>query len=159
LRRFQRYDGGFVYWPEMHETDLYVSSWVAFALGEAGRSGISIPAEMMRRGFGFVEQRVRYPRHDLGEDTAWSEQAFGLYVLGENGVPPPADLLQRVHAHRRELPVFAMAWIDVALRRASASDPRAAELWRQIANGSVETAGSAHFAEQRVESARLLWHS
>lgn len=159
LRRYQRWDGGFVYWPEMRETDLYVSSWVVFALGEARRAGLVVPDDTLHRGLQFVERRVRNPRHDLGEDTAWAEQAFGLYVLAENGRVPPADLLQRVHGHRRDLPVFAMAWLDVALRKASAGDPRAAELWRQISNGSVETAGSAHFAEQRVESARLLWHS
>ncbi|MBK8169727.1 MAG: Ig-like domain-containing protein [Sandaracinaceae bacterium] len=159
LQRLQRSSGGFAYWAEEHRQHLYVSAWVTYALLEAKRAGFDVPQTMLDHALAFVTHRLERPNVQLGEDQAWAEQALALYVLAEAERVLNPELLNRVHAHVRELPVFAKAWLDRALRRANANDPRATALWTEISNGAVLTAAGAHFAEERVESARLLWHS
>jgi uncharacterized protein YfaS (alpha-2-macroglobulin family) len=160
LWRLQRGDGGFVYWPEAYDSELYTSAWVVYALLEAKRAGLEVDRAKLDRALDFLVQRVRYPSHQYGEDTDWTLQAAALYAYAGSDHNPPRDLVMRVHAHAEDLPLFAKAWLMIALRESfGTDDANAAELWRQTENAAVETAAGAHFAEQRVESARLLWHS
>jgi uncharacterized protein YfaS (alpha-2-macroglobulin family) len=75
-------------------------------------------------------------------------------------------VLSDFFAQRTDRPLYAKAWLAAAIRAARAGDPRVAEILREIENAAVESAGTASFAERRVETTvpgtgeeRLLWHS
>ena len=102
LSHLQQRDGGFVFWPESQQTELYTSAWVTFALGEARRAGIDFPAEMFDRGLAFLVDRLRSPLTDLGEDQAWETQAFALSVLARGARGRESEFLARVYAHAQK---------------------------------------------------------
>lgn len=156
LLRLQR-RGGFAAWSSARRIYLDESAWGTFALLEARRAGLEVPERALNDAFAFLSRRVEHPAGDIGEDGDYVGQAFALFVLAEGAQTLNAEVIDRVHHHVRELPVFARAWLERAMRHAH--DRRADDIWRDIANGAVLTASGAHFAETRVESARLLWHS
>lgn len=159
LLRLQHRYGGFKYWPESRYAELYTSAWATFALAEAQRAGFEIDDQVLSKSYRFLRQRLDYPRVSLGEDRAWSVQALALYTLAQSDQRLKGAHISRVWRHRRELPLFAKAWLLTALRHSNLGDRRVDQLWREIENASVETPAGAHFAENTVESARLLWHS
>ena len=159
LGRLQRPDGGFALWPTSRDRWLYTSAWVTFALVEAKDAGMAIDANMMQRATTFLGRRLRYPNRSLGEHTAYSVQALAVYALSRAGQTPNDVDLGRIYEHRGDLPLFGKSWLIAALHRTHPGDGRVETLWREVENAAVETPSAAHFGEQRVESARLLWHS
>lgn len=159
LADLQEWSGGFRYWPGSPRTSLYVSAWATLSLHEARRAGFEVGDRVLERAQRFLDQRLAQPADHLGEDRSMAVQALGLYAQAATGGRARPDVLDRVYRRRDQLPVFAKAWLAVALRERAAADPRAAELWRQIESAAVETPSGAHFAESTVESARLLWHT
>jgi uncharacterized protein YfaS (alpha-2-macroglobulin family) len=159
LYRLQRGDGGFVFWPRSYQTELYTSAWVVYALLEAKDAGIAVDPTKLSAGLSFLMNRTRHPRRSLGERTDWVLHAAALYTYARSGRTPPNDLLTRVWGQREHLPLFAKAWLLGAIHEANEEDARGQELWRELQNAAVVSAGGAHFAESTVESARVLWHS
>ncbi len=80
-------------------------------------------------------------------------------ALAEGGRALAPAAVGAVWARRTRLPLFAKAWLAAALATRDPADARAAQLAREIENAAVETAGAVSFGEERVESARMLWHS
>lgn len=156
LLRLQR-SGGFVSWESARRAYLDDSAWATLALVEARRAGIDVPQAAITNAIQFLARRISAPYDDVGEDGNYAGKAFAAFAIVEGGGTVEQPVVASLYTHRGDLPVYAQAWLERVLR--SQRDPRADELWRNIANGAVLTASGAHFAENRVLSARLLWHS
>jgi uncharacterized protein YfaS (alpha-2-macroglobulin family) len=64
-----------------------------------------------------------------------------------------------LYGRLKELPLFAKAWLMVAIYRHNPKDKRVANLLRILDNSATQLPGRVHFAEKKTESLRMLMHS
>lgn len=163
LVSLQHHDGGFRFWPGSPATDPWTSGWVTFALLRGQEAGYDVPKTTLDRAKRYLLNRGLDPPTTWGEAYRRAVQAQSLLVLtgmGEKGGRVPG-VAGELYGARSELPFFTRAQLLVSLDRLAGKkgDARTAELLRLIGNAAVETPSTAHFAEQRTESLRLLMHS
>jgi uncharacterized protein YfaS (alpha-2-macroglobulin family) len=89
LLRRQQGDGGFAFWPELHESDPWVSAYALWVLHEAKRKGKTIVPSVFERGTRYLRQ-LSNQRDDAHLGTA----AFATFVLSRLGKPD----VQTIHA-------------------------------------------------------------
>lgn len=158
LLSYQRYDGGWGTWQGSRISWPFLSAYATFALLRAKEAGERVPAAKLQRAKRFLKYRLDHPRKQFGEHVAWVAQTASVWVLSEMK-QLERQHMARLYGLRAKLPLFARAWLMVALHRAEGRSARVEELLREIDNAAVQTASSAHFAEGKTESLRLLMHS
>lgn len=159
----QHYDGGFLFWPGSRQSDPWASGWAAFALLRGKEAGYDVPDHVLADAKRYLLGRGLEPPKTWGETWRRAVKAQSLMVLTEMGekggrVPSVANDL---YGDRGELPFFTRAQLLVSLHRLAGkkADARVGELLRLIDNAAVQTPSTAHYAEQRTESLKLLMHS
>jgi uncharacterized protein YfaS (alpha-2-macroglobulin family) len=154
----QRGDGGWGYWDGSRRSWPWISSYAAFALARARKAGYAVPARDLARARQFLTWRLDHPLTEYFEHRDYVSQTAMAWTLAELGAGPRGHL-GRLYGHRRQLPLFARAWLMTALHRVEGRSRRVRELLREIENAAVQTAATARFAEARTESLRVLMHS
>jgi uncharacterized protein YfaS (alpha-2-macroglobulin family) len=158
LISFQRYDGGWGNWQGSTLSWPYISAYAAYALLRAKEAGVEVPEYNIQRARSFLKYRLDYPMTEFLEQYNYVAQVASAWVLSEVGQHERGHLA-RLYGLKHKLPMFAKAWLLVALFRAEGRSARVAELLREFSNAAVQTAAAAHFAEGKSESLRLLMHS
>lgn len=168
LYNHQRSDGGFGYWPGSRESWLYVSAYAAMTMDLASRAGFTVPQHRLDNAAAFLENRLDHP-HDW-EAWAYGSQTMAVLVLArlDRAALKHMKRLYGLATKRagqgqrpawNELSLFARAWLLEAYGRLDPNGKEFAELYRQVSNAAVETAGAIHFAEGKRESLKLMMHS
>lgn len=68
FRKMQTDDGGFSYWPGSRESDAHVTPYVLLALVQMRDLGVDIPADIISKAQGFVENQVKSLSGSIPED-------------------------------------------------------------------------------------------
>lgn len=81
--------GGFRYWPNKRDANLWVSSYAGQFLYHADKKGYNVPAGMISRWEKFQKNTARSwkPRYYMGRCTNCFDQSYRLYTLAEIGKP------------------------------------------------------------------------
>jgi alpha-2-macroglobulin len=157
----QNGDGGFRFWDTPERSWPYLSVWTTFALLEGKKAGFKVDEDALGRAMNYLENFVRY-----GESTPWgryydhTSRAFAVWLLSRED--RGAELLDRVYANRKEVPLYAHAQLMAAAHKFGREREREA-LLTELRAKVVETAKTAHFAERVGEAEsdglQLLMHS
>ncbi len=159
LARAQRYDGGWGFWSGSDRSSLWISSYVAYALLRGRAAGYSVPPMALSRAQSFLNYRLTYGAWAYPwEANSYATHALALLVLSEMRAFP-SNAINKVYAHRDELPLFAKAWMISVFHRQDPQDSRIEALLTVLRNRAEETASAIRFAEGQTESLRLLMHS
>lgn len=148
LVSMQTDSGGFSYWPGGTLPHPYVSAYVTWVLYLAEQAGHAVPNGSLERALAYLETVVAPPGEDAPDSVIYYgdlRRAIAVHVLAETGRKPRAAIDRLLG--QPELPVFAKAFVIAAVAKVNPSDPRLAELLRQLLNTITQTPGSASVVE------------
>ena len=157
LLSMQTQDGGFSYWPGQSRPHPYVSGYVTWLLQMASRTGHSVPAQALERAYKFLFEITKSPDRDMAEASIYYHdlrRAIAVHTLAQVG-KAPAEALDQLY-ERQDLPVFARAFLLMALDATDPNDGRVAALASELLSAVNEDASKASVSEKpRMASASL----
>jgi len=146
LYGFQRSDGGFGFWNDSPRSYTYLTAYILFALREAKKSRYAVDANVLKNAEGFLLSALR--SKDLMDEIDDTTRTYIVFVLAEGGSYDRARL-DMLYSRRASLPVFAKAYLAMALQKAAGfqtSERAMTVLNEAIATAKVDARG-AHFEE------------
>ncbi len=164
---FQRENGGFSYWKNVHWTYAYVSAYAMYTAVQAQRHGYVVDKRMMDQGFGYLKRVLR------GEERSWYDtpwigsctQALILYTLALAG-QPDYGYMEKLYQDEKKspnenvrLPLFAKAYLLKALSFAHGNQAMIQDLARDLLNQAKIAPTSAHFEERNPYGFEWIFHS
>jgi uncharacterized protein YfaS (alpha-2-macroglobulin family) len=143
----QTASGGFSYWPGGQDVHVYASAYATWVLQRAHAAGYPVPKLALERALDDLAGRVRkldVPRVDQGDGV---RLAIAVHALADAGreVRDPAVQL---HAIRQRLPLFARAFLLMAIHRDDPKAPEVATLLAELLANIRELPATAHTSEQ-----------
>lgn len=149
LRALQHADGTFGYWPDDPEPAGHAGAYATWVLQLAADAGQPVPSDVLSRALDAIVAGLSSPLPGASEarDLRRAELALEVHVLvdaGRGDDPAVAPVLDDLHAHRDGLPLFARAWLLMALHGADPHDPRVDVVRRSLSSTIEELPGSAH---------------
>ncbi|MEZ4449332.1 MAG: alpha-2-macroglobulin family protein [Nannocystaceae bacterium] len=149
LLAMQRESGGFAYWPGDDAANDYVSAYATWVLGLAAASGREVDLSALSEARDFLQRRLEVAAAEVpsGRGLARSvEAAIALHTLADAGVRVKPRALE-LYADRERLPIFARAFLLMALHRGDPGAPEVQTLTRELLGAIDELPGSAHVRE------------
>jgi uncharacterized protein YfaS (alpha-2-macroglobulin family) len=137
----QQSDGGFALWPEQAKSQLWVSAYALWVLGESSRHGARVPKASLDRGRAYLRERLA---HDWESDPASS--ALALDVLAMLGALD-TGYAKRLLEQGERLPLFAKGLVLHALAVGKAPAELREPLARDVSNRLRISGDSAYVAE------------
>lgn len=164
LRAMQHADGTFGYWPDDPEPAGHAGAYATWVLQLAADAGQPVPADALARALDAIVAGLSAPLPGVTEarDLRRAELALEVHVLvdaGRGDDPAVRAVLDDLHAHRDALPLFARAWLLMALHGADSRDPRVAVVRRSISAAIETLPGSAHPVDTASERYAVLFDS
>ncbi len=156
---YQKYDGGFGYWPNSEYVNAYVSAYTMMALTKAKEKGYTVPQYAFDRGIDYLKTTVRNSKMDwYGLNYLHCTQALMLSVLADNGYYD-ASSAELLFQRREELPLYARTHLWKAIVKGKGQSAMAAELRRSLNNAIKLEATSAHFEEPNPAGMEWTFYS
>jgi len=146
----QKEDGGWGWWSTS-ENNIYVTSYVVFALTKAQQAGVDVSATVLANGQNFLLNHLQTTRQ-LNTTFDANRHAFVLYALAEGGVAP-RDSLEALLDAREKLAHYGRAYLALALNLTD-SQKYAGDidtLLSDINNAAILSATGAHWEEDRYD--------
>ncbi len=148
LYALQNEDGGWAWWSNL-PSNPYISAYIIMGLLRARDAGFRVNAESLRRG-------MEYLRGTL-EDTAalrqyyeFNQQAYKLYVLGEDGMGNSTKVNELYDARDR-LSLYARALLALTLGKTNPQDERLKTLFADLNGQAIVSATGTHWEEAYVD--------
>lgn len=155
LRSMQLSSGGFAYWPGNTDEMPYASAFATWVLARAARAGMAVPDPMLDAALQDLQARATaWARQDAPPFDTDIHMTLALHALADADRLAQAsmELFDGVFARRGRLPVFARAFLLLALHRVQPQDPRIAELTRELLAKVDERNDGA-----RIETTSTRW--
>jgi uncharacterized protein YfaS (alpha-2-macroglobulin family) len=152
LLSMQTSSGGFAYWPGYDEPHPYVSGYVTWLLGLAQRAGFKLPADAMERAYAYLETITRNPDRDWPDHVLQQHdirRAISVHALADAGRPVKTAVDELWERHL-DLPLFARAFLLLAMHRADPQDARLKPLTGELLGALQELPATAHATERNV---------
>ncbi|MDD5623603.1 MAG: Ig-like domain-containing protein [Candidatus Peribacteraceae bacterium] len=160
LSTFQRSDGGFGYWTESDRSYPYLSAYALHALSLTRDAGYSVDQSMIDRTRNYLDEALRHtdPTDEMYLNPA--SRAYVLFVLSETG-KGDVSLLANLYEQRKQLPLFAKAYLAMALQHEGArtSVSKATSLLTDIQNAAKVDGRGTHFEEENDYSSWSTMHT
>jgi uncharacterized protein YfaS (alpha-2-macroglobulin family) len=147
----QTASGGFGYWPGATEVHVYASAYATWVLQLAAKAGHPVPEDALRRALDALEARIGGTRFaQIPVDWGYHDgvrTAIALHALAEAGrdVRKPAAEL---HTLRQQLPLYARAFLLMALHRQDPAAPEVRALLGELLGNIQELPATAHTQER-----------
>ncbi len=146
----QKQDGGWGWWAGS-ESNVYITSYVVFALTKADQAGIDVSATALANGQNYLLSHLQTTR-ELNSTFDANRHAYVLYVLAEGGRAPRDSLADLIEAHEK-LSHYARAYLAMALHL---TNPQQYEgtidtLLSDLNNAAILSATGAHWEEDRYD--------
>jgi len=157
LERFQCDSGGFAYWSGSCETvSPYLTAYLLQVMKTASDLKYDVDRGVRDRAYTYLQQQLATPPPVNASwrpaYTAW--QAFAVKVLVEGGRNQDSNI-NRLHAYREQMPVFALAYLHDALVAKGETGLRVTDIRRRLTNAILPEAGTAHVKE--LDDPYLAW--
>lgn len=165
--------GGFAYWPGGREPHLYATAYATWTLYQLRKAGYAVPSELLEGALSYLQAAVEPdgeaepqrltpgvgPLRSLFDDPLErTRRVLAVHALAALG-RKPVSAIDDLYTHRAALPVFARAFLLMALHAALPTDPRIAELTDELIGHIDELPGSAHVRESVRHKLDALFHS
>lgn len=136
LRKYQRPDGGFGYWPDSRESSLYVSLRVAMLHAMAKERGY--PDSDLKIDIGGL---ISFIRGEIRRSSYGSYRAFARYVLAMEGVRDDSEV-SGIYSEAKDKNLTAMAYCGLYWQVVGSADKARAVVddlrkWLSISQRSV----------------------
>ncbi|MBU1535886.1 hypothetical protein KKF84_11245, partial [Myxococcota bacterium] len=172
LVQWQKYGGGWSYWPSWWRPCPYCTMYVTWTLLRGHEAGFKVPKDTLNKAAYYLSRVV-------DGSLTWDEGGY-LYsntmkvmagwVLSELQKVPGitnarnaqwlSGYMKGVYrSGLKYLPMFAKAMLMTVLHRVGNSESEIEALNRVFQNAVVESASSVHFAESTARDLQLLMHS
>lgn len=151
----QRNDGGFGYWPDMPESDTWLTAYTLWGLHLAKERGRPVSPQSLARASNWLRDKIAAcgrpvrtvrDRFCSDDDVMLSTQAFVLDVLAMTG-KPDAGYMNRLFERRAKMPLFARALLAHAMAISKMRPEDTKELVRDAENYVRVTPAGATIAE------------
>lgn len=157
----QTHGGGFAYWPGGTRPHAYATAYATWVLLLARDGGHNVPAAAIDRALTYLEHQLsRESDGELAHQRLYSyvRQAIAAYTLARAG-RNVETVLERLHSRRNAMPIFARAFVWMALHHARPNDPRAMAMASEILGELAEQPGTAHVNERIAYDLQEVFHS
>ena len=141
LYNYQRADGGFGYWSDSQKSYPYLTAYIVYALTLTKDAGYSVDANVLVKANSYLQDVLR--SQNMEDQVALTTRAYILFVLSENG-RGDLGLLNNLFEKRRDLPVFARAYLAMAY----GNHKNAKTILQEIIDEVKIDARGAHFEEK-----------
>jgi uncharacterized protein YfaS (alpha-2-macroglobulin family) len=151
----QQGDGGFGMWPESGESFPWVSAYATWVLDQAAEHGARVPKAARDRAHEYLRRQL------VGLDADRSRRstaAFIVDVLAEAGQPDPG-YMARLFEGRKDLPLFARAFLLHALAVAKVSSSSINDLLTETSSALRIANDAAYVAENAGDEYAVLFDS
>jgi alpha-2-macroglobulin len=148
LVTMQHDDGTFGYWPGDPEVAAHAGAYATWVMQLAADAGQPVPAKALAKALDALAAGLAapLPAGSHARDLRRAELALEVHVLaraGRAGDPAVQAVLDDLHAHRDALPLFARAWLLMALHAVDPRDSRIGDVRRGISAAIERQAGFA----------------
>jgi alpha-2-macroglobulin len=160
LSSLQVSSGGFAYWPEAKEPNLFASIYTTWVLMLAEQKrAVELPPGLLSRALDHVQASLERPASPTEDKSVYySNRAFALAVLAIAKRNIRGETLNAAFADRQTLPPFAKAWLLIAVAQ-SADRVKSQALLNDIAGSIVELPSTANVNDGRTEALDQAFHS
>ncbi|MBU0516152.1 MAG: hypothetical protein KJ621_15420, partial [Proteobacteria bacterium] len=119
LPKFQRYDGGFVFWPSMVRSSPFLSTYVMDMLTRFKKAGLEVDLAVYHKGLRYLRRVLTHKVFPTWYSPASkaNTRAYALAVLAGAGQPID-NLIEPVLEARERMTPFGLAHLALALKRA-----------------------------------------
>jgi len=160
LRGLQNDDGGFPYWRRGFDSIPFNTIHVAHALYRAQSKGYDVPADMLQRAMGYLQQIENYYPYWYTQETRWTLSAYALYVRNLTGDKDSTKALRLFNeAGLDKLSMEAIGWLWPVLQGDSNAAGELGAIRTFVNNHVVETPGAANFTTYYDDQTYLLLSS
>ena len=146
----QRSDGGFAFWPGGDSYDV-LSAYVTWALVEARKLGVSVEDRVLDEAATYLSQGLRQERRRWGPQHDWTARVLFSFALARLGRPEPGYFQLLNDRRNEEGSLWGRALLAATMLEVNRSDPRAAELIREVCNSLAIEARTARLEEKEPE--------
>ncbi len=143
--------GGFAYWPGGKEVHVYASAYATWVLQLASKAGHPVPEAALKRALDYLEGRVgNLVLAQIPVDWGYYDgvrAAIALHVLAD----ADRDVRKQaasMYVLRQQLPLFARAFLLMAMHRADPQSPEVRTLQSELLGNLQELPATAHTSEQ-----------
>ena len=151
LLSMQTREGGFGYWPGARDVHAYASAYATWVLHLADQAGYEVPDEALTRALDDLARRLGGLRlADVPVDwggVAGARAAIGVHVLADAG-RDVGETAAALYAARQSLPLFARAFLLMALHRQDPQGAAVHTLAAELRGALREHPATAHAVEQ-----------
>ncbi len=161
LLSMQLSDGGFSYWPGGTTAAPYSSAYATWVLVRAQKAGFKVPKGALERALNYLEDMVRSEPISTVQThghLSGIRRAIAVHTLGAAG-RPARKAIKDLYIHRADLPIFARAFLLMALHDLDRDDPRVRSLSAELLGNLEETSASAHAMESVGYDLSGVFHS
>ncbi|HFE44126.1 MAG TPA: hypothetical protein ENJ18_01350, partial [Nannocystis exedens] len=153
--------GGFAYWPGGTEAAPYSSAYATWVLLRAEKAGFKVPRGKLNQALDYLEKIVN--SHVISTSPKYGQlsevrRAIAVHTLSAAGRPARAAI-EDLYTRRSELPVFARAFVLMAMEEQKSDDPRVRSLSAELLGNLEETPASAHTMESVRVDLPGVFHS
>lgn len=158
MKSYQQNDGGFSLWPGSHLSSPFLSSYAAFCLMQAEKSGFPVPESGLSKVLDYLSRvargEERFQNHPYSRQTSLSVRAFALYLLAAAGRPEPG-YTEKLFAERKDLSTFGKTMLLKAMHHEQ-DYPEAKKLLLQELMNKIKVSPT-HAYFENDEGARGAW--
>lgn len=164
LVSMQHEDGTFGYWPDDPEAAAFAGAYATWVMQLAAEAGQPVPTTALAKALDAIAAGLSAPLPTTSEarDLRRAERALAVHVLvraGRETEPAVAAVLDDLHEHRDALPLFARAWLLMALHDADMRDSRTGDVERGISTAIERQPGSARLLDTASDRYDVLFDS
>lgn len=142
--------GGFSYWPGGKSVHVYASAYATWVLQLAKKNGHPVPELALTRALDDLERRVgKLELSTVPVDWGYSDGvriAIALHTLADAGRDVSTQAVA-LHTLRQRLPLFARAFLLMALHRGDPQGPAVRSLASELLGNIRELQATAHTGE------------
>ncbi len=161
LLTMQTHEGGFAYWPGGGSPHPYVSAYVTWILQMASAKGHHVPPKALDKALKYLEEVTQNPDEDWPQwrlDIHDTRRTLAAWVLVASG-RKANKALDALHQRRARLPLFANAFVLMALHGQDPTDPRVISVRDHLLGQIDETPATAHVTETQRWDMSSFFHS
>jgi len=144
-------EGGFAYWPGGADVHVYATAYATWVLQLAARAGHPVPEDALRRALDHLAARLDGVKLaqipvDWGDHDG-VRAAIALHTLAEAGRDVRRPIAE-LHPLRQQLPLFARAFLLMAMHRQDPAAPELRGLLDELLANLEELPATAHTKER-----------
>jgi uncharacterized protein YfaS (alpha-2-macroglobulin family) len=161
LPKFQRYDGGFVYWPGAYRSSPFLSAYVMDQLTRFKKGGLAVDLALYNKGLVYLRRVLTrdnmFPTWYSPVSRA-NTRAYALAVLAQAGQPID-NLIEPVLETRQTMTPFGLAHLALALKLAGSRADALKQTLDRLYSFSQFTTGGMSFATVNELALKQIMYS